>query len=290
MAGISVQLVDSVAVLTLDQPGSKVNVLSRAAIEELGAVIDDLAGRTNLRGLVLESVKPGIFIAGADLKEFADVPRPDHAPTRTYIETGLRVLDALESLPFATVACIDGVALGGGLEVALACDFRLAGTNPKFKLGLPEVSLGLIPGWGGTQRLPRIIGQEPAIDMIVHNQQFNAETACARGLVARIVPSENLKAEALRLVDEVQTTGSWRIEREGKRRSIDDARSLAALRDSVQAGPQHPAALAVIDVIEAGCRLPLPAAIGLETDAFMRVVSSPEARQLIGDFFARRKK
>jgi enoyl-CoA hydratase/carnithine racemase len=290
MNGIALQIIDSIAVLTLDQPGSKVNVLSRALIADLGVLVGDLAGRNDLRGLVIESAKPGVFIAGADLKEFADVPGPDHAPTRDYIESSLRILDLLESLPFPTVACIDGAALGGGLEVALACDFRLAGTHPKVKFGLPEVTLGLIPGWGGTQRLPRIIGPTAAVEVIIQNQAFDAKMAHDRGLVAKVVPSENLRTEALALLSDAQASGSWRTERERKRGPLDSATSLSPYRSSIKEGTQRNAALTALEVIEQGCRLPLAEGLRLETEAFLRLAGSAEARQLIAEFFASRKK
>src|SRR5262249_21226189 len=157
------------------------------ACTEWEAALVDLSKRSDLRGLIIESAKPGIFIAGADLKEFADVPSPDHAPTRQYIELGLRIGELLESLPFPTAASIDGAALGGGLEMALACDYRLVGTHPKTRLGLPEVTLGLIPGWGGTQRLPRLISVGPALELIVNNAQLVAASACERALASKVL-------------------------------------------------------------------------------------------------------
>src|ERR1043166_345159 len=163
---------DGVAVLTFDQPGSKANVLTRELWTEFGDALTSLANRTDLKGLVLASAKPGIFIAGADLKLLANAPGPNDPEVRAFIEQGLRVLEQLEALPFPTCAAIDGAALGGGLEVALACDYRVCGTNPKVQLGLPEVKLGLIPGWGGTQRLPRIMGS----DTVVTTDESGGET------------------------------------------------------------------------------------------------------------------
>lgn len=320
MNALSLQVADSIATLTFDQPDSKVNVLSRALWSEMESTFRDLAARTDLRGLILESAKPGIFIAGADLKELADVPGPDHPPTREFIEQGLRVLYALEDLPFPKVACLDGAALGGGLEVALACDYRLAGTNPKARFGLPEVTLGLIPGWGGTQRLPRLIGVRSALDLLVNNAQFDPETARYHGLVASVVPSENLRSEAAALLGASQGAGEWRTLRERKHRpmeidrsgvtinqlgsgEISEARfnamslspeSLAAIRDQVNEQmkdkPSRPAALTAVEVVEKGCTLPLREAVALETREFLRLAGSPEARQLIAAFFAGRKK
>src|SRR6478752_1686126 len=171
---------DGVAVLTFDQPGSKANVLTRELWTEFGETLASLATRTDLKGLVLASAKPGIFIAGADLKLLANAPGPNDPEVRAFIEQGLRVLEQLEALPFPTCAAIDGAALGGGLEVALACDSRIAGVNPKLQLGLPEVKLGLTPGWGGTQRLPRIAGLPSATEMVTTGQSLDIREAATR--------------------------------------------------------------------------------------------------------------
>ena len=149
-AAIRLTVTDGVGRLVFDQQDSRANVLSTALWTEFGWALDELAHRPDVAALILESAKPGIFIAGADLKELGGA---DSGRVRALIELGHRVLATLEELPFPTVAAIDGAALGGGLEVALACDFRVCGTNPKVQLGLPEIKLGLIPGWGGTQRL-----------------------------------------------------------------------------------------------------------------------------------------
>src|SRR4051812_29527351 len=168
---------DGVAVPAFDQPGSKANVLTRALWAEFGNALAGLAARTDLKGLVLASAKPGIFIAGADLKLLANAPGPNDPDVRAFIDQGLRVLEQLEALPFPTCAAIDGAALGGGFEVALACDYRVCGTNPKVQLGLPEVSLGLIPGWGGTQRLPRLVGIHEAAEMVASGRSDSVHNA-----------------------------------------------------------------------------------------------------------------
>ncbi len=320
MSAISLHVTDSIATLTFDQPDSKVNVLNRTACSELLDALGQLATRTDVSGLILDSAKPGIFVAGADLKEFADVPGPEHPPTRQYLDLGLRACDMLEELPFPTVACVDGAALGGGLEVALACDYRLAGTHPKTKFGLPEVTLGLIPGWGGTQRLPRIIGVTSALEIMLNNLQLDAETARFRGLIANVVPSESMRTEAVNLLRRSHSAKEWNSLRDKKRQpmkvslkgpTLDDlkaGRFTDAQIDAMSLGPEslaacrqyineqmkeslcRPASLALLDVVEQGCVLPLREAIRLETQAFMRLVGSSEARQLIGDFFASRKK
>ena len=127
-------MADGIARLTFDRPNARANVLSTPVWQEFGRHLDSLAGRSDLRGLIVDSAKPGVFIAGADLQEIHDTPPNDTGPTQALITLGHRVLEKLEALPYPTVAVIDGAALGGGLEVALACDFRFAAglpaTNP----------------------------------------------------------------------------------------------------------------------------------------------------------------
>src|SRR5262249_58984542 len=128
---------EGVARLTFDQPVSRANVLSTALWTEMGQTLDGLVHRSDITGLILESAKPGIFIAGADLKELAEADPANPAPTRVLVELGLRVLETLEAMPFPTVAVIDGAALGGGLEGALACGFRVCGSSPRVQPGCP---------------------------------------------------------------------------------------------------------------------------------------------------------
>ncbi|MFO0823119.1 MAG: enoyl-CoA hydratase-related protein [Gemmataceae bacterium] len=271
----SVTRPDSVAVLTFDQPGSKANVLTAHLWTEFESVLDSLATRTDLKGLVLASAKPGIFIAGADLNLLVNAPAPNDPAVRGFIEHGLRVLEKLESLPFPTCAAIDGAALGGGLEVALACDMRIAGTNPKVRLGLPEVTLGLIPGWGGTQRLPRIVGLEKASEMLTSGRPLEASEAAACGLVSQVADSASLVAAA----EDWTSTGR---KARGKQGAL--ATSMTA-----QSGLTGAAAEAVRVMLE-GTVCPLKQGIVIETEAFMRLAGSEESKRLIAAFFASRKK
>ncbi len=271
---------DGVAVLTLDQPGSRANILSKQLWSELEAALVPLAGRHDVKGLVLASAKPGIFIAGADLKFLAAVPAPNDPAVRDLIEHGLRVLDVLESVPFPTCAAIDGAALGGGLEVALACDYRIAGTNPRVELGLPEVKLGLIPGWGGTQRLPRVLGLEPAADLLATGRTVKADEAKSLGLVRDVLPSAELLAAA---VGTVSTTAPAHI-RAWKRNPVPEAD-----RRFKPAVPSEPNAVreAMLCLVR-GSELPLAEALALETEAFLRLAGSDESKRRIGEFFKKK--
>src|SRR6185437_14931916 len=140
-----------IALVTIDQPGSRANTLSQSMLGELEGMVGQLKSRGELRGLIFRSGKPGMFIAGADLRELGSAPQdPDTA--RRLVKRGLDLIASIETLPYPTVAAIDGACMGGGLELAMGFDYRLASTNAKTDIGLPETKIGLIPGWGGTQR------------------------------------------------------------------------------------------------------------------------------------------
>lgn len=271
---------DGVAVLTFDQPGGKANVLTRDLWAEFGDALTALMPRTDVKGLVLASAKPGVFIAGADLKLLANAPAPNDPDVRAFIEQGLRVLEQLEALPFPTCAAIDGAALGGGLEVALACDFRVCGTNPKVQLGLPEVKLGLIPGWGGTQRLPRIVGHSITADMLTTGKALSRDEAYHTGLT-EIASSEGLLDWA------GPFTVSARCDRNFRKQPMIPPKALG------EAMPEPEGAVAAreaLRVLLEGTLLPLHEGIKLETEAFMRLAGSDESKRLIAEFFAGRKK
>lgn len=278
---------DSVAVLTIDQPGSKANVLNVELWTDFEAVLDSLSTHSELKGLVLASAKPDIFIAGADLKLLATAAGPNDPNVRTFIEQGLRVLAKLESLPFPTVAAIDGVALGGGLEVALACDYRIAGPNPKLRIGLPEVTLGLIPGWGGTQRLPRILGVANAVQMVTSGTPIDSQESMRNGLLnEQATVATGLVDIAAKFVREMPQHPSIREKKQSpvvNWSQEDDA--------STQPNPTDSAAVAAARrVIREGSLLTLTKGIKLETEAFLSLAGSDESKRLIGAFFASRKK
>jgi len=292
-AALRLTIADRVARLTFDQPNSRANVLSTALWTEFGKALDGLVHRPDVKGLVLESGKPGIFIAGADLKELADADPANPAPTRVLIELGLRVLETLEALPFPTVALIDGAALGGGLEVAMACDFRVCGSSPRVQLGLPEIKLGLIPGWGGTQRLSRLVGVEEAIERLLSCESYDASDPPPEDLVDETVPSEQLSDAAHRWL----ATGDWKAIREVKRAPVPadllpSAEFLAETRETLNVidDPMKPAAAELLKVVLQGALTDLAAGLRLETDAFVRLAGTPNSRQLIADFFAKRKR
>jgi enoyl-CoA hydratase/carnithine racemase len=274
---------DSVAVLTLDQPDSKANVLTPGLWAELASALDTVAARPDLKGLVLASAKPGVFIAGADLNLLGNAPGPGDPAVRGFIEQGLRVLEKLESLPFPSCAAIGGAALGGGLEVALACDHRIGESNPKLRLGLPEVTLGLIPGWGGTQRLSRVVGLTLAAEMVTSGRSLEAREGLQVGLLAKVVDSAKLLDAAAGLA-----LSPGHVEKRTRKQQPVPRAVRDAFAGTLPLGSEadRVAARVMID----GAALPLKQAINLETEAFLRLAGSEESRRLIAAFFAARKK
>ena len=181
-----------VAWLCFDQPGASANALSRIAMEQLAARLDEVATAAP-RGLVITSGKSG-FIAGADVREFGQVASPEEAVP--FIRAAHAILNRLEALPFPTVAAINGYCLGGGLELALACRHRVCVDDPKAVLGLPEVMLGIHPGFGGTVRAVRLVGVTAAMDMMLTGRNLRPDKARQLGLVDRVVPAAELRSAA----------------------------------------------------------------------------------------------
>jgi 3-hydroxyacyl-CoA dehydrogenase / enoyl-CoA hydratase / 3-hydroxybutyryl-CoA epimerase / enoyl-CoA isomerase len=281
---------DRLAVITFDLPGSKANTLGQAVLAEFEQIVAQLEARTDLDGVILQSGKPGMFIAGADLKELAMLR--DEATKRVVIQRGLDMIARFEKLPCPTVALIDGACMGGGLEVALGFDYRLCGSNPKAELGFPEVKVGLIPGWGGTQRLTRIVGPSQAAEMICSGEPIKPSRARELGLIFDAVPSEKLLAEAQRLLAWSRQSGNWREARKRKQQPVglsEDQLSFtfAVARAQVLAKTkgQLPAPLAALEAIVKGCNLPLDAGLKIETDKFVPLVGSLISRNLIAVFF-----
>ncbi|WP_281783306.1 enoyl-CoA hydratase/isomerase family protein [Sinimarinibacterium flocculans] len=178
---------DRCAVLTLDRPQA-LNALSFGLIREIGAALDAVAA-SDARALIITGAGDKAFCVGADIKELQDRPLIEQ---KRSAELGQAVFARLDRLPVASIALINGYAFGGGLELALACSFRLA--TPNAAMGLPEIKLGLIPGYGGTQRLPRLIGESRALELILTGRTVKAEEALHIGLVNRILEAPALDA------------------------------------------------------------------------------------------------
>jgi 3-hydroxyacyl-CoA dehydrogenase / enoyl-CoA hydratase / 3-hydroxybutyryl-CoA epimerase len=198
----------NIGTITFDQPDSKVNILNSATLLIFDKILDDLKGK-DLKALIIQSAKKDIFIAGADIKEIEDITEVEDGKAKA--QAGQRVMDKLEDLPFPTVALIDGVALGGGCELALACRYRIMTFNDKIRIGLPEVNLGFVPGFGGTYRLPRLLGLQQGIKMIVSGIPINFSAAFKCGLVDRLYPSVGMPECVLGFVEEITVEPKKRI-------------------------------------------------------------------------------
>src|SRR5215475_3510921 len=177
---------DGIAVVTVNRP-AKLNALSGAVVEELGDAFGRVAGEKDLRAVILTGAGEKAFVAGADIQELATASPVDMQRTAV---RGQRILRGLETMGKPSVAAVNGFALGGGLELAMACTVRFASENAK--LGQPEVKLGIIPGYGGTQRLPRLVGRGVALEMLLDGDPITAADAHRIGLVNAVVPRAEL--------------------------------------------------------------------------------------------------
>jgi 3-hydroxyacyl-CoA dehydrogenase/enoyl-CoA hydratase/3-hydroxybutyryl-CoA epimerase len=190
---------DRIAWLTCDSPGTSTNVLSAGVLKELSAALTELSGVKPL-GVVVRSGKRSGFVAGADIKEFLDLRTPEEA--YALIRSGQQVLDQLENLACPSVAAIHGFALGGGLELALAATYRIGADDASLSLGLPEVQLGIHPGFGGTVRAVRLIGVRPALELMLKGKPFKGARALEVGLLDQLVPPAEVDAAAKRLLEQ----------------------------------------------------------------------------------------
>ncbi|HZE13427.1 MAG TPA: enoyl-CoA hydratase-related protein, partial [Chthoniobacterales bacterium] len=181
---------DHICVLTFDRPDSGANIFDAATLDELNEHLDAVEKDASLRGLIITSAKKSIFVAGADLKTLLQAAK--RGEMRGFIEPGQHVFNRLANLKIPTVAAIHGASAGGGYEVALACDYRVASDAPATRIGLPETGLGLLPAWGGCTRLPRLIGTEKAAEVILKGKLYSAQEALKIGLVDEIAPPDQL--------------------------------------------------------------------------------------------------
>ncbi|HEX4439258.1 MAG TPA: 3-hydroxyacyl-CoA dehydrogenase NAD-binding domain-containing protein [Thermoanaerobaculia bacterium] len=273
MSVFELQIADNgLAVVTFDAPGEKVNTVSQAAVAELGDLLVRLAREPRIRALLVRSGKPDVFIAGADIKEFLDIRTDD---VRTAVSRVQSLYEQLAHLPYPTVAAIHGVCLGGGTELALACDYRVMSDARKSQIGLPEVKLGIFPAWGGCTRLPRTIGLAPALDLILAGKTLDARRARKVGLVDEAVPEaifeewsrdfarEKLGGSKPRPYRGRQSFAGRALEATppGRRLIFTKARKTVL----EQTGGHYPAPLEALEVIEEGYGRPV--AVGLESEA-----------------------
>jgi 3-hydroxyacyl-CoA dehydrogenase/enoyl-CoA hydratase/3-hydroxybutyryl-CoA epimerase len=295
MSALSLTLREGVAIVTFDLPGDSVNKFNRAVKDEFLEMFDLLDQDATVKAGVLRSGKPGMFVAGADIEEFVALETAAQAEAMS--RDGHALLDRLEKHRVPFVAAIDGTCLGGGLEAVLACAYRIASDTPKTILALPEVQLGLIPGGGGTQRLPRTVGLEAALDMILTGRNVRAKKALQIGLVHELVHPAILDEIALA---RAKSLGDGSLKRNPKRRAhttkqvlLDDnriGRSVVFRKAREQALAKtrghYPAPLAALDAVAAGYANGFERGLREEARLFGELAVSAVSRQLVFLFFA----
>ncbi len=179
---VKLTIEDKVAIITIDHP--PVNALNAITLNELSEMVDDIVANAEVKVAIITGAGQMAFIAGADINEFTAITRAEQAVEAS--RRGQNVFDKIENAPKPFIAAINGVALGGGMELALACHLRIIGDRAK--MGQPEINLGIIPGWGGTQRLPRVVGKAKATELILTGDQVTAQEAYRLNLVNKVVP------------------------------------------------------------------------------------------------------
>ena len=283
---------DGLAILTFDLPGEKVNKFSRAVIRELGEVLLRVSREPRIRALLIRSGKPGVFIAGADIQEFVSTSPSEAGEAVRAVQA---LFEQLAHMPYRTVAAIDGACLGGGTELALACDYRLMSDAKKSQIGLPEVKLGIFPAWGGCTRLPRVVGLQKALDLILTGRTLDARRAKKMGLVDAAVPAPIFEATA-RSFARAQMGKPKPRERRGERGLPDLAlegnpfgRKLlfARARQTVlkQTGGHYPAPLEAIAVMEEGFGKSVAEGLEIEARRIGNVFGGTVQRNLLELFF-----
>ncbi len=275
--------------MRFDLQGSSVNKFNQATVEELKEAVKALQRQDGVKGLLLASAKKSFFV-GADISEFGELFK---SPEPQIIEALLEIdalFSSIEDLPYPTVVAINGEALGGGLEICLTCDYRVMASTAK--IGLPEVKLGILPGWGGTVRLPRMIGVDNAIEWIATGSNKRAEAALKDGAVDAVVSDEHLRDAAMQLLQDCIDGKFDYEERRIEKRAplplstIERTMAFESARGVVgaKAGPHYPSPMAIIKVIEQHASLDRDNAFKVEAAAFAKLTKSPVTASLIGIF------
>ena len=243
---------EGIAIITINRPDA-LNALNAETIDEILQCLEDIAKDDNVRAVILTGAGPKAFCAGADIKAMKGMTALD---ARKLSQMGYKLCKAIENLEKPVIAAINGYALGGGLEVAMACDLRIA--SEKARMGQTEINIGLIPGWGGTQRLPRLVGKTLAKEMVFTGKMIDAQTAYQRGLVNEVVPPEQLMDAAKEMAKELAS------------------KAPVALKLSKM-------------LINHGLETDLDTALVLEREAFGVVASTEDLQEGVSAFLEKRK-
>jgi 3-hydroxyacyl-CoA dehydrogenase/enoyl-CoA hydratase/3-hydroxybutyryl-CoA epimerase/enoyl-CoA isomerase len=289
---LAVRRLDSgIAELTFDLQGESVNKFNQATMQDLAAALEALHGEAGIKGLLVSSAKP-VFIVGADITEFSGVFGEGPERIKGFARSGNETFNRLEELPFPTVVAINGYALGGGFELCLACDFRVM--SHAAKIGLPETKLGIVPGWGGTVRLPRLIGIDEALLWIASARDQKADAALRVGAVDALASPEQLRAVAeVTLQRAIDGSLDYAVRRKAKQSPIpiNSTEAMMAFFTGKaligqQAGKNYPAPVAAATAIEKGATMGRDGAQQVEAEVFAELASGEVARSLVGVFLA----
>jgi 3-hydroxyacyl-CoA dehydrogenase/enoyl-CoA hydratase/3-hydroxybutyryl-CoA epimerase len=292
VGAFTIRVEDGIGWLVLDLPGEPVNKITRAVRHELDEALDRLVADKEIRAVVLISGKPDSFIAGADIDEFVALKSREEA--YELVRSGQALVNRLERLGKPIVAAINGACLGGGLEAALACTYRIASDDPKTRIGLPEVQLGIIPAAGGCQRLPRLIGVRAALDVILAAKQLAARRAYRVGIVDELVPRAILEEVALKAAKRL--AGGWKPKRH-RRGAADLALDRNPLGRRVVYGTaknqllkktrgHYPAPEAALSAVQHGMKHGIESGLDMEAAFFAELAVDDVSRRLVQIFFA----
>jgi len=281
-------LEDGIAELVFSAPGS-VNKLDTATVASLGEALGVVEKQTNLKGLLLRSDKAA-FIVGADITEFLSLFQVPQEQLSQWLHFANSVFNRLEDLPVPTISAVNGYALGGGCECVLATDYRLA--TPELRIGLPETKLGIMPGFGGSVRMPRLLGADSALEIIAAGKDVDAAQALKIGLVDGIVKPEKLRDGAVAILRQaINGDLDWKAKRQPKLEPLKLSKIEAAMSFSIAkamvmqtAGKHYPAPLTAVKTIEAAAKYGREEALKLENQSFVPLAHTNEARALVGIF------
>ena len=290
---------ERLAVVTFDDPDRSANILTEPVMRRLAELIEELrlgVEADRIRGLLVVSGKPGSFIVGADIDAIAGVESPEEGAEAARL--GQAIYLELERLPIPTLCAIDGPCMGGGTELALACRYRVASDHPKTRIGLPEVQLGILPAWGGTTRLPRLIGLQAALDLLLTGKRVDARRARKMGLVEEVLPHQLFREAALdflrqRVEEGKVPTGSRRSFTQrlledtapGRRIILKTARG----RVEERSGGHYPAPFRILEVLQKGLGRSVEKSLELEALAAGELLASRVSKNLVHVFQLRER-
>ena len=284
-----------VGIITIDLPDAKVNTLGSVSMGELLNVLQQVTQDASIKGLVIVSGKQDNFVAGADIKEIQELQSQPAIKSYEGSKLGKEVFARLEQLSFRTVAAINGTCLGGGTELTLCCKYRIATSNPKTKIGLPETQLGFIPGWGGTIRMPRLVGIQKALELIAGGRDVDAQKAWRMGLVDEVVDPDKLleRAEEVALGAEPKRASksfdlqTFLLEGNPLGRKLLSDGAIKKIMSKTKG--KYPAPVEAAKVIFKSYEQTLEQAFESESQTFGKLATTPVSKNLVGIFYAQQE-